>query len=244
MRAIDVLFIDSVMMPTEDKRYFIEEIRYLPSAVGAFFIDPFPDVNKQPALSSGIVTFGSFNRLAKISEQAYRAWAQVLLAVPQSRMFLKTAELDDSKIRERVVGYFTDVGVDAERIIMRGGSSWYEHMQAYHHIDIALDPFPHGGGITTLEGLIMGVPVITLPRRLSASIATTIGLTDWIAENREQYVELAICKAADLSSLAALRQQLRGIFSSSVLGDQTAYTRSVEHEYRTLWREWCSRVLK
>jgi predicted O-linked N-acetylglucosamine transferase (SPINDLY family) len=70
---------------------------------------------------------------------------------------------------------------------------------------------------------------------------TTLGLADWIAETQEQYVALAIQKASDLQSLAALRQQLRGIFTASVIGDQAAYARAVEQEYRQLWREWCTR---
>jgi protein O-GlcNAc transferase len=247
MRAMDVFFTDPVMVPQQEKQYFTEEVRYLPNVVGAFFNEPFPDVNELPALSDGITTFGSFNRLTKISAEAYRVWAEVLLAVPRSRLILKTGELDDAAVRERVVGHFTKAGVAADRIIMQGKSSWYEHMQAYNQIDIALDPFPHGGGVTALEGLMMGVPVITLRwptvvGRLSASIMTTLGLTDWIAETQEQYVELAIQKATDLQSLAELRQQLRGIFTSSVIGDQVAYARAVEQEYRQLWREWCSPV--
>ncbi len=246
MRAMDVFFTDPVMVPPQEKQYFTEEVRYLPNVVGAFFNEPFPDVNELPALSNAITTFGSFNRLTKISADAYRVWAEVLLAVPRSRLILKTGELDDVSVRERVVGHFTKAGVEADRIIMQGKSSWYEHMQAYNQIDIALDPFPHGGGVTALEGLMMGVPVITLRwptvvGRLSASIMTTLGLTDWIAETQEQYVELAIQKANDLQSLAELRQQLRGIFISSIIGDQAAYTQVVEQEYRQLWREWCAR---
>jgi predicted O-linked N-acetylglucosamine transferase (SPINDLY family) len=119
-------------------------------------------------------------------------------------------------------------------------------MQAYNQIDITLDPFPHGGGVTALEGLLMGVPVITLRwptvvGRLSASIVTTLGLTGWIAETREQYVALAIQKAGGLRSLAELRRRLRGIFNASVIGDQAAYARAVEQEYRQLWQEWCAR---
>ncbi len=246
MRAMDVFFTDPVMVPQQEKQYFTEEVRYLPSVVGSFFNEPFPDVNELPALSDGIITFGSFNRLTKISAEAYRVWAEVLLAAPRSRLILKTGELDDAAARERAVEHFTKAGVAADRIIMQGKSSWYEHMQAYNQIDIALDPFPHGGGVTALEGLMMGVPVITLRwptvvGRLSASIMTTLGLTDWIAETQEQYVELAIQKASDLQSLAELRQQLRGIFTSSIIGDQVAYARAVEQEYRKLWREWCAR---
>jgi Predicted O-linked N-acetylglucosamine transferase, SPINDLY family len=245
MRAIDVFFADPVLVPAEDKQYFTEEVRYLPSALGTFFVSPFPEVNELPALSNGVVTFGSLNRLTKLSDQTFCLWAQVLLAVPQSRLLLKTPELDDAATRTRVVEHFTKVGIMADRIIIQGGSSWYEHMQAHHQFDIGLDPFPQGGGIMALEDLMMGVPIInlrgsTLAGRVSASFMTTLGLSDWIAESPEQYIELAIQKTTNVQSLATLRQQLRGIFKSSVLGDQTAYARAVEMEYRKLWQEWCS----
>jgi len=248
MRAMDVFFTDPVMVPPQDKKYFSEEIRYLPSAVGSFSLESYPEVNELPALSNGIVTFGSFNRLAKVSEDVYRVWAEVLLAVPRSRLILKAPEFSDHAVRESALGHFLKAGVAADRVIFQGRTSWHEHMQAYRQIDIALDSFPHGGGVTTLEASVMGVPTITLrwptiAGRISASIMTTLGQPDWIAENLEEYVGLAIQKAADLQSLAALRRGLRIIFAASVLGDQAAYARAVEREYRQLWQEWCARRL-
>jgi predicted O-linked N-acetylglucosamine transferase (SPINDLY family) len=244
MQAMDVFFTDRVMVPLDEVGYYREEVRYLPCALGLFSMDEFPAVNALPALSNGVVTFGSFNRLAKVSNDTYRTWAKLLLAIPGSRLLLKATELDDALNRERILQAFTQAGIAAERIVMRGNTSWYEHMQAYHQVDIALDPFPHGGGVTALEGLMMGVPVITrrwptLTGRISASVMTTLKLPGWIAETPEQYVEIAVGQANDLQSLSKLRGQLRGIFTSSVLGDQAAFVRSVEQEYRKLWQEWC-----
>jgi predicted O-linked N-acetylglucosamine transferase (SPINDLY family) len=246
MRAMDVFFADPVIVPPQEKVYFSEEVRYLPSVVGSFFDEPFPEINALPALAEGVITFGSLNRLAKVSEEAYRAWAEVLLAVPRSRLLLKTGELSDLAVRERVAAHFTKVGVATDRIIMLGKTSWQEHIKTYNQIDMVLDPFPHGGGVTALEGLMMGVPIVTLrwpslAGRASASIMTTLELADWIAETQAHYVELAIKKASDLQSLAMLRQDLRNIFTSSILGDQLAYVRVVEQEYRQLWREWCAK---
>ena len=95
-----------------------------------------------------------------------------------------------------------------------------------------------------MEGLLMGVPVVTLRYhtlcgRISASFLTTLGMPDWIAESPEQYVEIAVRKAQDLSGLAELRGRMRARFMTSVLGDTDAYVRAAEQEYRQLWREWC-----
>ncbi|MDD5328411.1 MAG: tetratricopeptide repeat protein [Sulfuricella sp.] len=243
MKAMDVFLADPVVVPLEEKQYYAEEVRYLPNVVGAFFPETFPPIEPLPAASAKGITFGSFNRLAKVSEGAFKAWAQILLAIPASRMVFKTAQLDDAVARDRVVRHFIEAGVNSNRIVLLGKTSWQDHMAAFNQIDIALDPFPHGGGVTTLEGLMMGVPVValrwpTLGGRLSASILTTLGLTDWIAETQEQYVELAIRKAQDLTALAALRRRMRDIFTTSVVGDPQAYVRAVEREYRQLWREY------
>ncbi len=245
LNTMDVFFADPVVVPPEEKQFYAEQVRYLPCAIGYFHHHTAPEINVLPAMTSKGVTFGSFNRLVKNSQETYRVWAEVLQACPDSRMIIKTPALDDAGTRGWVTGHFTRAGIAPERIILQGNTSRDAHMAAFNQIDIALDPFPHGGGVTALEGMMMGVPVVTLRwgslvGRLSATILSTLGLSDWIAETPEQYVEIALRKAGDLQSLAALRQQLRGIFTSSIIGDQIAYVKAVEQEYRLLWREWCS----
>lgn len=244
LRAMDVFFSDTIFVPPEEASLYAEQVRYLPCAISYFSPDVAPDVSRLPALSGHGVTFGSYNRLAKNSEAAYRAWAKILRAVPDSRMIFKTPVLDDAAVQDQVRAYFTSAGVAAERIILLGKSPHDEHMAAFNQIDISLDPFPHGGGVSALEGLLMGVPVVTLnwpslAGRISASIMTTLAMPDWIAGSEDEYVQLAIQKATDIPSLSVLRGQLRGRFMTSVIGDQTAYVRYVEREYRQLWREWC-----
>ena len=246
MRAMDVLLADPVVVPPDDRRFFTEEVRYLPSLVGSFFPQEFAPVNALPAWSDRDITFGSLNRLAKVSEGTFHAWGQILLTLPNSRLLLKTRELNDRVAKENLVNRFRDVRVDPERIVLLGRTSRQAHVATFNQVDIALDPFPQGGGVTTLEGLMMGVPLIalrgrTIPGRGSASILTTLGLTDWIAETPDQYVELALQKARDLPALASLRSQLRGIFTSSIIGDSQAYVRAVEQQYRQLWLEWCAK---
>jgi len=246
MRAMDVFFADRVVVPPEEKELFVEEVRYLPCVVGYFRPQGFPDVNELPALKAEGITFGSFNRLAKVTEATYDVWAQVLREIAGSLMVIKAGELEDGATRERVLGHFRAAGIGDERIELLGKSSWEEHMAAYNRIDIALDPFPHGGGVTALEGLLMGVPMVTLrcptiAGRLSASILTTLGLEDWVAETAGEYVALAQRKTWDLAGLAQLRNELRGRFMASVLGNSQAYVKAAEAEYRLLWREWCAR---
>jgi len=246
LKTMDVFFADPVVVPPEEKTLFTEEVRYLPNVVGYFNALPTPAINRLPALTSGHITFGSFNRLTKISESAFQVWAQVLSAIPDSRLVLKTGELGDAATRDRVAAYFTRAGINPQRIVMLGKTSWEEHMKAFGLIDIALDPFPHGGGVTTLEGLMMGIPVVTLHwntivGRLSASILTTLGMIDWIATSPQQYVEIAVQKARDLTALQSLRASLRGQLITSPIGNSAIYVAAVEQEYRTLWQRWCSR---
>lgn len=246
MTAMDVLFSDPVFVPPEEKPLYAEQVRYLPCAIGFYRHVAVPAVNVLPAMSGRGITFGSFNRLIKNSEATYSAWAKVLRALPDSRMIVKTPAMDDAVTRELVQGYFTREGIAPARIVLQGKTSREAHLAAFSQVDIALDPFPHGGGVTALEGLTMGVPLITLrwptlTGRVSASIMTTLGLPDWIADTPQQYVDLAVQKASDLSSLAKLRERLRDIFTSSIIGDQAAYMRTVEREYAQLWQEWCAR---
>ena len=244
IKAIDALFSDPILIPPEERALYAEQIRYLPVFFSYYPCQTPPEVGPLPALTAKQITFGTFTRMEKVTEETYRAWAEVLLAVPGSRMMFKNHEMDHARARERVTGYFTRAGVAAERLIFRGRTKWEEHLAAFNQIDIALDTFPQGGGVTTLEGLLMGVPLITLcwptfAGRTGKSILTALGLPDWVAETPEQYVEIARQKAQDIQALDSLRRQLRDRLKSSVIGDTRGYARIVEQEYRSLWRNWC-----
>ena len=246
MSAMDVFFADPVLVPEAERSLYAEAVHYLPNVVSFYTSKTFPDVGELPADESNVVTFGSFNRMCKLSEAALELWGEVLFEVPGSRLVLKTGELDDRSQRERIYTKFATVGIEPSRIILLGKTSWEDHMRAFHQVDIALDPYPHGGGVTTLEGFMMGVPVVTLRwptvvGRLSSSFLTTLGMTEWIAESPREYVEIAVSKAKDLSALSDLRKVLRRRLQQSIIGDHQAYVNAVQDSYRHLWLKWLER---
>jgi len=116
---------------------------------------------------------------------------------------------------------------------------------SYHDIDIALDPFPFCGGMTSLDALWMGVPVVTLPQemiagRQTAALLANLGLEELIATDEARYVDIAVALAKDLPRLAALRAGLRERFRASALADTERFTRDLERAYREMWRSWAS----
>jgi predicted O-linked N-acetylglucosamine transferase (SPINDLY family) len=243
MKSMDYFFADNVIVPPEEKDLYVEDVVYLPNVVTHYCPEDKPAVAELPALTNGYITFGSFNRLAKISEDAFRLWVRVLQAVPNSRMVLKISELGDIGVQEWALKNFEAGGITRDRIIFLDKKPWYYHMGDFSQIDLGLDPYPHGGGVSTLESLCQGVPVITLKwptivGRLSTSILTTLGMTDWVAETQDDYVSIAVEKAKDLQALSDTRKGLRTKLESSIIGDYKAYAKEVETEYLRMWEKY------
>ena len=246
IKKMDYFFACRNIVAPHEREFFTEEIIDLPCAAGSYFPETFPDIGELPYLKNGIITFGSLNRMHKTSEECYKTWVEVLRAVPNSRFLLKAGELSDEASRAAVLWNFTKAGIDPNRIKMLGATKWHEHVGTYNLIDLCLDPFPHGGGVTTMESLCMGVPVVairwpTLVGRISAAIETVVGIPDWVADTADGYVQLAAKKSSDIDGLVRLRKNLRGMFFSSPIGDQKIYVDAVEQKYREVWRRWCKK---
>jgi protein O-GlcNAc transferase len=204
-----------------------------------------PEPAPLPALTRGYVTFGSFNRLDKIQDRVAHTWAKILNRLPTARIVLKNRRFGDAPQRDRITALFVENGVAPRRIELLAAATRVDHFSAYRGVDLALDTFPHGGGMTTLDALWMGVPVVTWPghsisSRLAAASLTAAGLTDFIAPDLQSYVDLAIAKTTDLSALADLRATLRASVAGSTCGDPARYTRAVETAFREMWQRWCA----
>ena len=196
-----------------------------------------PDIAPPPCLDNGFVTFGSFNNLAKLSEATLETWIGILRAVPGSRLLLKTKVFDDPGVVDWWSGRFTEHGIDRGRIdLLPSIPSLAGHLAAYHRVDIALDTFPYNGTTTTCEALWMGVPVLTLAgdchaARVGTSLLTRLGLEDWIAGSRDDYVRRAGDWASRTEDLATLRAGMRERMRRSPLLDGRRLAREIEAFY-------------
>ncbi len=203
-----------------------------------------PDVASLPALRNDVVTFGSFNNIAKVTPRVIETWSRILRAVPGSRLVLKTHQMDDPLTETRLRTAFGACGIDDPRVELRGRSPHRVLLEQYHDIDIVLDPFPYVGGLTTCEALWMGVPTVTLAgetfsSRHAASHMSNVGLADWVAQDVHQYCDIAIKNAADLQVLANLRDGMRARVKESPLCDGPRFGRHLGERLRAAWRSWC-----
>jgi protein O-GlcNAc transferase len=205
---------------------------------------PSPELSPAPLATTGRPTFGCLNDFAKVSPEALELWIEILRLVPESRLLLHVLE---GRCRERILEQFARRGLAEDRIEMVGRKPWPEYVRELQRIDVALDPFPYGGGITTCDALWMGVPVVSFSGRTAVgrggrSILSNIGLPELIAETSGQYLEIAVALAGDLPRLNALRSSLRERLEASPLRNAKGFARDVEAAYRGMWREWCERA--
>lgn len=244
MATMDYLFSDPVSIPPEETALYAEHVVYLPCQLSYWLPEHAPPIASLPAEAQGTISFGCFNRMIKVSNHVLDIWAELLTAVPGSRLILKAAELDDCAYRDKVWRHFERAGIERKRIVMYPASAWFDHLARYGEVDIALDPFPMGGGVTTLDALWMGIPVVclrgnTLGQRITSAIMTAIGLADWVATTQDEYLQLARSKANDLGALKQVRLTLRKRMIASPLANPEYYVRCVEHAFRGFWEAWC-----
>jgi predicted O-linked N-acetylglucosamine transferase (SPINDLY family) len=240
--AVDYRLTDAVSDPVGDtERYHAEKLVRLPTTFSVYRPDDdAPPGNALPAAAPGAVTFGCFNNFAKATPRVLALWARLLRALPDSRLLLKSRGLGDAAVATRIRQTFADAGVAPERIALDGRElSVRAHLELYHGVDVALDPFPYNGTTTTCEALWMGVPVVTLAgrvhaARVGASLLTHTGLADWIADDEDAYLRLATTAAQDLPRLADLRRTLRERMRTSPLCDAPAFTRGLETAFAAM----------
>ena len=236
--AMDYRLSDAVLDPEgQSEPYYSETILRLPHWFGFRPEPDSPPVNELPALATGQLTLACLNNLAKLNLRVVSLWACILEALPGARLML--GNVSEPAVASRVQAMFAQAGVAAERLLLRPKLELNEYLALHHQIDLALDPFPFGGGVTTSHSLWMGVPVVTLAgnttvSRQGASILSAAGLPEFIATSEDDYVNCVLALAQDLPRLNAIRQGLR----RHCLPDAAGVARHLEALYATMWADY------
>lgn len=248
---IDAVLLDDWHASASSEGHFVEPIIRLPA--GRFCYQPVPwapaEVPPLPCSATGHITFGCFNNTAKYNDGVFDVWATVLAAVPGSRLVLKWRTLADEPLCDAIRSAFISRGIDAARLDLHPASFHVDMLREYADIDIALDPFPFSGGLTTCEALWMGVPVVTWPQaravsRQSFAFLSAIGLPELVATDAKNYVRIAVALATDRDRLGDLRSSLRKRMRSSPLMDVVGFTHQLETTLHRLYSETAERENK
>lgn len=247
LKAMDYILGDPWVTPEQDENQYSERIWRLPNSYLCYSPpDIALEVAPTPALERGYITFGTFNNLTKLTDQAIACWSDVLLNVPESRLLLKAKQLDLPAFRQHLHSRFMDCGVAPERIqLLERTAGIEDHFSLYNQIDIALDPFPYSGTTTTCEALWMGVPVLSLKgdrfvARVGESFLKNTGLDDWVAHSTQELIDKATSYSQDSAALNSLRQNIRSKFIKSPACDAQLFARHMSAALINMWGKWCA----
>ncbi len=246
LAAMDYRFVDAITDPEREADHFHTEhlVRFAPTAWS--YAPPADAPEPRTGVADGPVTFGCFNNFSKVSDTTLRGWAQVLAAVPDSRLLLKGHGLAEPTLAERLRARLARLGVGDGRIELLGRTPGLAaHLALYARVDVALDTFPYHGTTTTCEALWMGVPVVTLAgdRHMSlvgASLLTAAGHPEWIARDWEDYARIAARLAGDPVQRARLRTGLREDLRRGPLLDHANQATRFGAALRCCWTKWCA----
>jgi predicted O-linked N-acetylglucosamine transferase (SPINDLY family) len=178
------------------------------------------------------------NRPLKVTGQVAAVWAEILRRAPGSRLLMLLGMRCRSS--QHMSGLFALHGVDPARIEFVERMTRRDYFRLIgERIDVALDPFPYNGGVTTGDLLWMGVPAMAMAgnaywSRQGAMLLNNVGLRELAAPTPERYVEIALETASDVPKLARLRRSLRAAMAASPLCDIRGLARALEQAYQSM----------
>lgn len=240
MSAMDYRITSEAMDPYGLVDEFYSERLVRISALPAFAVPAnCPPVESLPASRNAHVTFASLNNLSKVGPRVMDAWAEILKAVPSSKMTVVGREGNN------LVPALEARGVDSSRIRMLNHLPMQDYLALHNELDILLDPFPFNGGTTSFFASWMGVPMVSLAgeggqSRFGALLLKALQMEELLVSSTRDYVLAAVGLANDVSRLGLYRRQMRGRMEV-LLGNGSGYTKELEKAFRTMWQEWCAR---
>ncbi len=246
LSQIDYIFADRVVVPPEQQVHYAEHVVYLPHSYY-----PTDDRMQSAAptpkrvemgLPERAFVFCCFNNNHKILPLIFDRWMRILLAVPDSVLWLLA---DNATAPTNLRREAANRGVNPARLVFAERAQPADHLARQRLADLFLDTLPYNAHTTATDALWEGLPVLTCTGqsfvgRVGTSVLNALGMTELITSSLSDYEARAIALGRDRQPLAALRERLRTQRMSAALFDTAALTRHVEAAYHAMWQRYCA----
>lgn len=243
LRAMDYYVTDRYLVPAGDaEKQFSEKIVRLPVCTPFEPYKNSPEISPLPALKNKSLQFGSFNRISKISDSVIYIWSEILNALPDSHMII--GGLPKNHHPDEMIAKFAAKGVVKERLTFLHRSNMEGFLKQLQTVDLCLDTFPYTGATTSMHGLWMGVPTLTLAGNSSFSregqaILQHLQLEQFVATDNDDLVHKAVFWSSNRNDLASIRSGLRQRVLQSDYLNPNKIAVAFEKALRVMWYQWC-----
>jgi protein O-GlcNAc transferase len=238
---IDYLIADSVVVTADMQPYFAEKIVTLP--------DVYQPNDRKREISGAAPTradaglpedgfvFCCFNNNYKITPAQFDVWMRILSAVDGAVLWLFAG---NARAAANLRAEAAHRGVDPGRLIFAERAPAPEHLARHRLADLFLDTLSFNAHTTASDALWAGLPVLTqigqaFAGRVAASLLTSVGLPELIAQTPEAYQSLAIELATDRQKLENIKRGLAANRSTTALFDTERFARHIESAYRAMY---------
>ena len=237
----DYVIADHFVIPEEHRRFFTEQIAYLPDTYqcndAKRAVAPRTPTRAELGLPESAFVFCCFNNNQKILPDMFDVWMRILRQVDNSVLWLLQ---DNPAVVRNLSREALARGVAPERLVFARRSMPPEHLARQRLADLFLDTLPYNAHTTCSDALWVGLPVLTVlgscfAGRVAASLVSALGVPELTARSLEEYEALAVKLARDRAALAAIREKVARHRATHPLFDTKRFTRNLEAAYITMW---------
>ncbi len=234
-KEIDYFIADKVVIPKELQKYYSEKILYMPNSFMCFDdtrnISNKSFTRKELNLPDDGFIMAAFHRNRKITIKEIESWSRILNHVSNAILWISsTNEIAEKNILEA----FKERGVKIDNILFAPKmKSNEEHLSRHLCADLFIDTFNWNANSTAIDSLWVGLPVVTLLgksfiARTSASLLTTLGLTELIAHTEKEYEDIIISLAENPQKLREVKSKLINSKYTNPLFNSKQITKDLE----------------
>jgi predicted O-linked N-acetylglucosamine transferase (SPINDLY family) len=229
----DYIFADKTMIPEGSKKFYSENVIYLPSYQVNSDQEELSDTSLDKhhfSLPENSFVFCCFNNTYKLTPDVFDSWSRILQQVEDSVLMLYVDnEIAKINLKEQIILR----GIDSERLIFGGRVGGSEYWSRYKVVDLFLDTFLYSACATASDALRMGCPVLTLmgesfSSRFGGSLLTSLDLPELITTSQAEYEERAVYLATHPEALSVLRTNLATNLVTKPLYDTEKFAKSIE----------------
>jgi len=241
---IDYIIADPVVIPEDNRRFYSENIIYLPKTYqpndNRRVIADKEFTREEMGLPNDGFVFCCFNNNYKISPSEFDVWMRLLGKAEASVLWLlKSNKWSEDNLKREAEAR----GISGDRLIFAEKLSLAEHLARHRLADLFLDTFNYNAHTTASDALWAGLPVITklgqgFAARVAGSLLSAVGLRELITENEAEYEALALKLATTPTELAQIKSKLAANRLTEPLFDGEMYTKDLERAYQIAYNRY------